>query len=165
LRRAAPQTPATSFEEFMRNLERIGPDGPTTRPASPSPNFTPAAQNDFAARMRWSVATSYNAANHPPIVSLLGSTHRSARPGETVRLEGLASDPDGNAVAVRWWRWKAVDTYPGEVTLSDPTARATDLVVPADAVAGQRLQLVLQATDDGRPPLSRYQRVVLSIVR
>ncbi len=155
----------TSFEDLMKRLERIGPEGPSTRPASPQPNFTPAAQNDFAARMKWSVTPTYAGANHGPVVAVRGGARVSARPGETVRLEGTASDPDGNAVAVRWWRWKDVDTYPGDVSLSDPTALTTRLQVPNDAAPGQTIQLVLEATDDGTPALTRYQRVIVSVTR
>ncbi len=75
------------------------------------------------------------------------------------------TDADGNAVAVRWWRWKDVDTYPGDVSLSDPTALATRFQVPNDAAPGQTIQLVLEATDDGTPALTRYQRVVVSVTR
>ena len=82
-----------------------------------------------------------------------------------MRLEGTASDPDGNAVKVRWWRWKDVDTYPGDVSLSEPTSLATTMQVPADAVAGQTIQLVLEATDDGAPALTRYRRVVVTVTR
>jgi hypothetical protein len=35
--------------------------------------------------------------------------------------------------------------------------------VPADATPGQTIQLVLEATDDGRPALTRYQRVVVTV--
>jgi hypothetical protein len=66
---------------------------------------------------------------------------------------------------VKWWRWKDVDTYPGEVTLSDPTSLAASMLVPSDAVAGQTIQLVLEATDDGAPPLTRYRRVVVTVTR
>ncbi|MFL5581559.1 MAG: nucleoside hydrolase-like domain-containing protein [Gemmatimonadaceae bacterium] len=156
---------ATSFEDFMRSLERIGPEGPATRPPSPQPNFTPAAQNDFAARMQWSVTPTYAGANHEPVVAIRGSARIAARPGETVRLEGAASDPDGNAVSVRWWRWKDVDTYPGEVSLANATSLAASVLVPADAVAGQTIQLLLEATDDGHPALTRYRRVVVTVVR
>ena len=153
------------IEAFMRSLEGIGPEGPKNRPPSPQPNFAPAAQNDFAARVKWSVTPTYAGANHEPRVAIRGGARVAARPGETVRLEGTASDPDGNAVKVRWWRWKDVDTYPGEVTLSDPASLATSVRVPADAVAGQTIQLVLEATDDGAPPLTRYRRVVVSVTR
>ncbi|HJP86487.1 MAG TPA: nucleoside hydrolase-like domain-containing protein [Gemmatimonadaceae bacterium] len=154
---------APSFEEFMRNLERIGPEGPATRAPSPTPNFTPAAQNGFAARMKWSVTPRYADANHEPRVAIKGSARITARPGETVRFEGAVSDPDGNAVAVRWWRWKDVDTYTGDITLSNPTSLITHLRVPDDAQSGQTIQLVLEATDNGAPPLTRYQRVVVVV--
>ncbi len=156
---------ATSFDAFMRSLEGIGLEGPFTRPPSPQPNFTPAAQNAFAARMTWSVTPTYASANHEPTVTIRGSARVSARPGETVRLEGTASDPDGNAVAVRWWRWKDVDTYPGDVGLSDPSALVTRLQVPDDATPGQTIQLVMAATDNGTPALTRYQRVIVSVTR
>lgn len=156
---------ATSFEDFMQRLERAGTGEPPTRPPSPQPNFTPAAQNAFAARMRWSVTPTFAGANHEPAAAIRGSTRVPVRPGETVRLEATVSDPDGNAVMVRWWRWKEVDTYPGEVSLSDPTALMTRLRVPNDATPGQTIHLVLEATDDGMPELIRYQRLVLSVTR
>lgn len=154
----------TSFEDVMRRLERAGAGGPSTRLPSPQPNFTPAAQNGFAARMLWSVSPTYAGANHEPTVAVRDA-HLSARPGETVRLEGTASDPDQNTVAVRWWRWNDVDTYPGEVSIQDSTSLAARLEVPSDATPGQTIQLVLEATDDGRPALTRYQRVVVSVTR
>jgi hypothetical protein len=115
--------------------------------------------------MKWSVTPTYVGANHEPSVTIRGSSRISARPGETVRLQGATSDPDGNAVTVKWWRWKDVDTYPGEVALSNANSLAMSMQVPADAVAGQTIQLVLEATDDGTPPLTRYQRVVVSVTR
>ena len=163
--RAGQGDAAASFEAFMRSLEAIGPEGPSTRPPSPQPNFIPAAQNDFAARMQWSVSATYTAANHEPIVSIKGVARLSARPGDTIRLEGTVSDPDGNAVAVRWWRWKDVDTYPGDVSLSTPTTLTTELRVPDDATPGQTIEVVLEATDKGRPALTRYQRVVVIVTR
>jgi hypothetical protein len=153
------------IEAFMKSLEGIGEEGPASRAPSPGPNFVPAAQNDFAARVKWSVTPTYAGANHPPRVSVRGDVPVSARPGETVRLQGVTSDPDGNAVAARWWRWKDVDSYPGDISLVDAASLATSFQVPNDAVAGQTIQLVLEATDDGRPALTRYQRVVVTVAR
>src|SRR5262249_42469515 len=104
-----------SYDDLLRLQERAAAAG---RPPSPDPNFTPGAQNDFAARLRWSVTPSYSGANHPPRVTIRGSTRISAHPGETVRLQGAVSDPDENAVTTRWWQWKDVGTYPGQVTLA-----------------------------------------------
>jgi hypothetical protein len=135
------------------------------RPPSPDPNFTPAAQNDFAARLRWSVTPTYAGANHEPRVTIRDSSRISARPGETIRLQGVVSDPDENTVTVRWWQWKEMGTYPGWVTLTNPSALATSMRVPSDASAGQTIHLILEATDNGMPPLTRYQRVIISVTR
>jgi len=140
-------------------------NAPAARPATPDQNFTPPAQNGFAARMQWSVTPKYAAANHEPRVTIRGSTRLSARPGETIHLQGIASDPDKNAVTVKWWQWKAVDTYPGQVTFSNPTSLATSMQIPTDATAGQTIHLILEATDNGSPALTRYQRVVVSVTR
>ena len=167
-RRAAQSAQSFSYEDFLKSVERAaaaGDVGPASRPPSPSPNFAPAAQNGLAARMKWSVTPAYASANHEPNVTIRGGSRISARPGEMVRIEGVTSDPDGNAVTVKWWRWKDVDTYPGELTLSSATSLATTLQVPADAVPGQTIQLVLEATDNGSPSLTHYQRVVVSVSR
>ena len=149
-----------SYDDLLRLQERAAA-GP--RPASPDPNFTPAAQNDFAARMRWSVTPAYADANHEPRVAIRGSSRVSAGPGETVRLEGIVSDPDRNTISVRWWQWKGVGTYPGQVTIATPSALATRMQVPADAKSGQTIHVILEATDNGAPPLTRYQRVVITV--
>lgn len=152
----------------LRNATRQGigqGNGPAARPSAPAPNFTPAAQNGFAARLKWSVTPAYTDANHEPRVAIRGSLRIFARPGETVRLQGMTSDPDKNAVIVKWWQWNDVDTYPGQVTFSNPTALATSIQVPTDATAGQTIHLILEATDNGTPPLTRYQRVVVSVTR
>jgi hypothetical protein len=137
--------------------------GLTTRSSPPDPNFTPAVQNAFAARMKWSVTPKYSDANHEPSVMIRGSSRISARPGEMIRLRGVASDSDGNAVTVKWWQWKAVDTCAGQVTLSNPTSLATSMEIPADATAGQMIHLILEATDNGTPALTRYQRIIISV--
>lgn len=140
-------------------------NGPAARPSAPDPNFTPAAQNGFAARMKWSVTPKYADANHEPRVTIRGNSRISARPGETVRLQGATSDPDKNAVAVKWRQWKDVGTYPGQVTFSNPTSLVTSMQVPTDATAGQTIHLILEATDNGTPALTRYQRVVVAVTR
>ncbi|MFL6446507.1 MAG: hypothetical protein ACJ746_02270 [Bryobacteraceae bacterium] len=80
-----------------------------------------------------------------------------------MRLEGEASDPDGNAVKVTWWQYKAAGTYPGDVNFSDPAALSTTFHVPDDAQLGNVIHLVLEATDNGTPPLTRYQRVIVRV--
>jgi len=73
------------------------------------------------------------------------------------------SDPDGNTVSARWWQWKEAGTYPGQVALANSTAPATSVEVPPDGKSGQTIHLILEATDNGTPALTRYQRVVITV--
>ena len=133
------------------------------RTAAISARFFAAAQNDFAARMLWSVTPTFSAANHPPRVTIKGPLDISAAPGSTVRLQANVSDPDQDAVMVTWWQYNDAGTYPGAIAFSDPTALATTFRIPDDAKAGQTIDIILEATDNGTPRLTRYQRVVVRV--
>ena len=122
-----------------------------------------AAQNDFAARLQWSVTPSFGGANHPPKVSVKGPSERFARPGETVQLKGEVSDPDHNSVKITWWQYNDAGTYPGDIAIANASALAASFRVPDDAKAGQTIHVVLEATDSGAPPLTRYQRVIVTV--
>jgi hypothetical protein len=71
-------------------------------------------QNDFAARADWCVAESYADANHAPTVSVKEGTDISAKAGDTVVLNAVASDPDGDELTYKWWRYAEADTYQDE---------------------------------------------------
>ncbi len=137
--------------------------GPLTKTQIVNAKFIAAAQNDFAARMKWSVTPKFADANHEPKVTIKGALAVSAKPGDTVRLEGAVSDPDKNEVAVNWWQYNDAGTYPGDITLATPAATSTSFAVPADAQAGQTIHVILEATDKGVPALTRYQRVVVTV--
>ncbi len=104
----------------------------------------------------------YEDGNHEPKVSIKGPLNITARAGKKVHLKGIVSDPDGNDVSVRWWQFN-VGTYPGDVTITNPSALNTEVVVPTDATSGQTIHLILEATDNGVLPLTRYKRVIITI--
>ena len=126
--------------------------------------FFVAAQNDFAARLKWSVTPKYTDANHDPVVRVKGPLSISAKVGSTVRLQGQTSDPDGNSVAVRWWQYNDAGTYPGDIAFSSANSLKTSFQVPPDAKPGQTIHVILEGTDNGTPPLTRYQRVIVTVV-
>jgi hypothetical protein len=130
--------------------------------ALPYPNFFPQAQRDFAARLKWSVTPRYAGANHEPVVKMEGPLQVLASAGEKIRLNGAVSDPDGDRVSVRWWQF-GVGSYPKQVTITDPTSVKTHVLVPNDAAPGQTIHLILEATDNGMPALTRYQRVIITM--
>jgi hypothetical protein len=133
------------------------------RTAAIAARFFAAAQNDFAARMRWSVTPTFREANHPPQVTIKGPLDISAHAGGMVSLQGEVSDPDHDAVTVNWWQYNDAGTYRGDITFSAPTALATTFRVPEDAAPGETIHVILEATDNGTPRLTRYQRVVVTV--
>jgi Protein of unknown function (DUF1593) len=133
------------------------------RTAAMNARLLAAAQNDFAARMEWSVTPKFSGANHPPVVTVKGPLAISASPGSNVQLRGEVSDPDHNAVKATWWQYNDAGTYPGDIAFSDPATLTTSFRVPDDAGPGQTIDVILEATDDGIPPLTRYQRVVVTV--
>ncbi len=138
-----------------------------------------AYQNDFAARMAWTMTGDYGAANHAPLVTVNGDATESplevtARPGDTLTLDASGTtDPDGNTLHFSWWHYKepevgqdAMQVVP-ELAIDDASAARVQVHVPADApsYAPRRLHLILQVSDNGTPALTRYRRVIVTVKR
>lgn len=133
-----------------------------------------AFQNDFAARMDWTIKP-YAGANHPPVAKLGHAAQISAKAGGRVDLSAEGStDPDGHALAFEWFY------YPEPGTLSMSSARSgqplkiengdqprawfTAPAAPANRVLRYgTMHIILAVTDRGSPPLTRYQRVIVTI--
>lgn len=130
-----------------------------------------AFQNEFAARMDWTIKPP-GEANHPPVAVLGHPARLSAKPGARVDLSAAgSSDPDGDALSYRWFYYGE----PGTFALS--AARTGNLLKieqsdQANAwfnapTGGLRrtgtLHLILAVTDDGTPPLTRYRRVIVEV--
>lgn len=128
--------------------------------------WIPAAQNDFAARMDWCVATSYAAANHQPVARVAGSLVRDVAPGQTVTLDATpSSDPDGNTLIFNWWQYADVDSSTNKVTIANSSSmnNASFIVPAAVNQIGKQMHIILQVTDNGAPPLTSYQRIICNI--
>ncbi len=122
-----------------------------------------AIQNDFAARADWCVK-SYEEANHPPVVKLAHSLDLKAQSGQKVSLSAKGTtDPDGDALTYRWWQYQEADTYKGTVKIEGADHQNASFVVPGDAKKGETIHIICEVTDNGTPPLTRYQRVVIEI--
>lgn len=130
--------------------------------ANAYPDFFPAAQQDFAARLKWSIASKYADANHAPVIIVEGPPNVLASSGQTIRLNGNVSDPDGDKVSINWWQFM-VGTYPNKVDILDANTKRVKVLIPKDAVAGQTIHIILEATDKGSPSLTRYQRIIITI--
>ena len=129
----------------------------------PIGRWTEALQNDFAARADWCVK-SYAEANHPPVVALAHSRDLKVRPGATVTLSAQGTkDPDGDALAYHWWQYREAGSYDGTVEIRDARDQDASFTVPGNAGKGETIHIICEVTDAGTPPLTRYQRVVVTV--
>lgn len=156
------QSTDTTSQGMAATISTLAEQANKTASALAYPDFFPAAQQDFAARLKWSVTPKYANANHEPIVKVEGPLHIMASAGEKIRLNGAVSDPDGNAVSIKWWQFQA-GTYPKNVIISNPASMQTGVEIPKDAVGGQTIHIILEATDNGSPSLTSYQRIIITV--
>jgi Protein of unknown function (DUF1593) len=140
-----------------------------------------AFQNDFAARMDWTVKD-FAHANHNPTVVVNGQAGTSpiefeAKAGETIALDAKGTaDPDGQSLTYRWFLYPEAGlagTHGAEVSLSGedgPVAQVTvksacrALWLPGFPCRGAGvMHIILAVTDDGSPRLTSYRRVILKV--
>ena len=126
-----------------------------------------AFQNDFEARMDWCVKP-FAQANHNPITTLKGDTGKkivelTARPGSKVKLSAVgSSDPDGDTLSYRWFLYKEAGNYPNKITIKNANAKEATVLIPDDAT-GREIHIILEVTDNGKPVLYSYRRVIFKV--
>jgi len=122
-------------------------------------------QNDFAARMLWTTKN-YSEANHPPIPRLAHSDHLTVKSGEEFHLSAAGTtDPDGDSMSYLWFQYPEAGTYKGNVSLRPYSPNLYDLPVTAPVVDSARtIHFILKVTDKGTPALSRYKRVIVTVL-
>ncbi|MCC9654299.1 DUF1593 domain-containing protein [Rhodopirellula halodulae] len=142
--------------------------GNTSDGAKAIKRWSEAYDNDFAARMDWSVTNNYEDANHHPIAVLNGDKTRSVltlsvRPGTSLTLKADgSSDPDRDELDYAWDIYREPSSFAGEVVISDETSSTATLSIPNDA-SGTSIHVVLTLQDHGTPRLTAYRRVVLNV--
>jgi hypothetical protein len=127
-----------------------------------------AFQNDFAARMDWCLK-SFDEANHPPSLVLNGDktidiVEIEAEAGDLVKLDASGSaDPDQDMLLYKWWQYKEPGSYKAAVNIKSANKQQICLVVPKDGDKGDTIHIICEVTDSGRPPLTRYRRIIVEL--
>jgi hypothetical protein len=122
-------------------------------------------QNDFAARIAWTTK-SYTAANHPPVPALAHADHFTVKSGQQFHLNAKGTyDPDGDSLSYLWFQYPEAGTYNGLVSFKPYSSNLYDLPVTAPLVtAAQTIHFILKVSDKGTPALTRYKRVIVTIL-
>ncbi len=136
-----------------------------------------AYQNDFAARMDWTIKD-FAHANHPPVVDVKMEMIIQRDGQQMMELDaGASHDPDGNKLTYQWVHYAEAGVVEGvnlaDVAIKSDGPRATitgispcrkawiDGMIPCKGSGVAHI--ILAVTDDGTPALTRYQRIILPV--
>ncbi len=172
-------------DEFMRSNSQdrvIGIDGVEhVSDQATIWRWREAYQNDFAARMDWTIKD-FAHANHNPEVVLngqpgTGTLELTADTNETITLDAAGSkDPDGQTLHYKWWVYEeaglagvhgadvtilGADTPQAQVKVNSPCRANWLPLMPCRG--GGLVHVILEVTDEGTPKLRSYRRVVLNV--
>jgi len=130
-----------------------------------------AFQNDFSARMDWTIKP-YAEANHPPVPKLGHPDILYAKPGDRVELSAEGSyDPDGDELCYNWFYYGEAGTFTtsqartgNPVEIHDADKQQAWFTVPTERVFRTgTMHIILAVTDTGTPALTRYKRVIVNV--
>lgn len=120
-------------------------------------------QNDFAARMDWTTRD-YQSANHPPVVKLGHAEMLEVKAGEDFFLSAAGTtDPDGDSLSYLWFHYPEAGSYKKNIKISHADNLYRVQVKAPQVDSPQTAHFILQVTDKGLPPLTRYRRVIVTI--
>jgi len=128
-----------------------------------------AFQNDFSARMDWTIKD-YKNANHPPIVRMTCPKEIIAKIGDRIELNAEKSiDPDGDKLSYHWFYYPEVGTFNiaaartgNPLEIEDSDKGKAWFVVPKSERLGT-IHIIVAVTDNGTPALTRYGRVIIDV--
>ncbi|QTF10059.1 DUF1593 domain-containing protein [Brenneria izadpanahii] len=156
--------------------EVIGVDGKKYRTAPATIwRWRDAFQNDFAARMDWTLTGEVKKANHNPNLVLNGKPGAQivswqVKSGELVKLSAQGSgDIDGDRVTYHWWQYKeptatalGLHFGPG-IELSHSEGGETRFTAP-DVKVATPFHIILEGRDNGSPALTSYRRAIVTVL-
>ncbi len=120
-------------------------------------------QNDFAARLDWTVKPR-SEANHPPSPVLDQPAAITVRSGDSFVLDARGTtDPDGDSLSYFWFEYREAGTCPLPLILHGAENTDRVFVTAPKVEKAATAHVILRVTDKGSPPLSRYERVVVTI--
>ena len=121
-------------------------------------------QNDFAARMDW-CTKSYREANHPPVPQLSHPRQITVKSGQFFVLDASDTfDPDGDSFSFLWFHYPEAGTYKELIKINGAeNAHSAGYTAP-EVDKEETAHFILKVTDRGEPQLSRYKRVIVTII-
>lgn len=121
-------------------------------------------QNDFAARMDWCLK-SYEEANHPPVPVLSHPEEITVKSGEDFGMDASAStDPDGDNLSYLWFNYPEAGSYKKMIKVGGAENGHSAHAKAPEVEKKETAHFILKVTDKGVPALSRYKRIIVTIL-
>jgi hypothetical protein len=127
-----------------------------------------AYQHDFAARMDWCIAETFEKANHNPVAAFDNDKSKAVakltvKCGQRVGLSAAGTyDPDGDELSYHWFVYREAGTYAGTVDIQNSTSQEANFIAP-EVTESKEIHVILELKDDGEPSLYSYRRVVVTV--
>lgn len=120
-------------------------------------------QRDFAARVEWASADSFEKGEHAPGLCVAEGTNLSVAAGEVVTLHAEATSPDADAVNISFRVYTDASAAWAEEVSLDVQDDTAVFAIPTQALPGDVVHIVVKAQAEGHHRLVHYQQVIVSV--
>ena len=73
-------------------------------------------------------------------------------------------DPDGDSLSYLWFVYKEAGSFNGKFNIGQPGNSHTAYVVAPKVAQKETIHIILKLTDKGTPALTRYKRIIVTVV-
>lgn len=123
-----------------------------------------AYQNDMAARIAWTTRP-FAEANHPPLPRLAHADRLTVHSGDWIALDASpSSDPDGDSLSFAWFPYPEAGSWKQPVPINPPENMYRAGAKAPTVDRPETLHFILAVTDKGTPALTRYRRVIVTVL-
>ncbi len=113
--------------------------------------------------MDWTTQ-SYADANHPPVAVLDQPDAITVHSGEGFGLGAAKTyDPDGDSLSFYWFQYPEAGSFEGTVKIDGAENTRGAWIIAPKVDQPATIHFILQVTDKGSPPLTRYKRVIVTV--
>jgi hypothetical protein len=120
-------------------------------------------QNDFAARLDW-CTKSFRETNHSPVPALGHPDQITVKSGVKFSLAANGTtDPDDDNLSYLWFHYPEAGSYKKLIKIDSAENLSKVYVIAPYVDKNETAHFILKVTDKGKPPLSRYKRVIVNI--
>lgn len=118
-------------------------------------------QREFAARVGWAAGDAN--AEHAPSLELPEAQDLTAAPGQRLTLHAQAQCPDGFGVQTDFRIYREISAPWAEIGHVSAEQNSAVIDIPANAVSGDVLHVIVRAQSMGHHRLVRYRRVIITV--